>query len=58
MTFLQFGFGYHIVLGKKGEHLLKQCIRKTKRSCTTVIKFVILYNTKKFPITAQSKTTF
>ena len=32
-------------IGNKGEHLLKQCIRKVKRNCTTDIKFVILYNT-------------
>ena len=34
-------------IGNKGEHLLKQCIRKVKRTCNTDIKFVILYNTKK-----------
>ena len=34
-------------IGNKGEHLLKQCIRKVKRNCNTDIKFVILFNTKK-----------
>ena len=34
-------------IGKKGEHSLKQCIRRVKRNCNTDIKFVILYNTKK-----------
>ena len=35
--------------GNKVEHLLKQQIRKVKRSCATDIKFVILYNAKKIP---------
>ena len=34
-------------IGSKGKHLLKQCIRKVKHNCTTDIKFVILYNTRK-----------
>ena len=34
-------------IGSIGEHLLKQCIRNVKHSCTTDIKFVILYNTRK-----------
>ena len=34
-------------VGSKGEHLLKQCIRKVKCSCTTNIKFVVLHKTKK-----------
>ena len=34
-------------IGKKGKHLLKQCIRKVKRNCTTDIECVILYNTQK-----------
>ena len=34
-------------IGNKGEHLLKQRFRKVKRNCTSDIKFLILYNTKK-----------
>ena len=34
-------------IGSKVEHLLKQCIRKVKRNCTTDIKFAILCNTRK-----------
>ena len=34
-------------IGIKGKNLMKQCIRKVKRNCTTDIKFVILHNTKK-----------
>ena len=34
-------------IGSKSKHLLKQCIRKIKRNCTSNIKFVILDNTKK-----------
>ena len=36
-----------LYIGSKGEHFLKKCSRKVKRNCTTDIKFVILYNTKK-----------
>ena len=45
-------------IGNKGEHLLKQCIRNVKRNCTTDIKFVILYNTKKisYYCTIKDKT--
>ena len=44
-------------LESKGEHVLKQSIRKLKRNCTTDIKFVILYNTKKtsYYCTAKDK---
>ena len=45
-------------IGNKGEHLLKQCIRKLKRNCNTDIKFVILYNTEKisYYCTIKDKT--
>ena len=45
-------------LGKRGETLVKNCLKKIQRCLTVPVNFIVIYDTKYVPISFPTKTKF